>query len=583
VEEKPEHNSETATAGGRIAEGNRNSTLTKIGGAMRRHDATEEAIFAALIEENQTQCDPPLSDKEVRQIANSVSKYKPAEVTSKGEAKQATRLVELAANTELFHSTDREAYATIQVDDHSETLCLKDSRFKNWLAALYYDKFESTASAHAFGEAIDALEGRALYKSPKKKVFTRMGEYKGALHLDLGDVEWKAVKITAEGWKVVSNPRVKFRRPPGMTALPVPRKGGSIQDLREFVNFASEDDFRLIVGWMIGALNPHGPYAILVLQGEAGSAKSTTAHVLRDLVDPNDAPLRAAPRAEQDLVIAAKNSWCIAFDNISYTHPWQSDAVCRISTGSGFATRKLYSDDQEQIFTASRPVLLNGIDGVVCRGDLMDRSILLYLPAIPAERRTAEKQFWKRFREARPFIFGALLDALVCALKRIKEVDLKWQPRMADFARWVSAAEPGLGWPEGAFLTAYKSNIVSANRLVLEASPITIPIRILCMDSSWKGTPSQLLRELERRASEQRQQKGFPQSPWHLSIQLRRIAPNLRAEGIDIQSDQKTAGSNSKRIITIKKSPMTVKTETNTRISTPIRRFPREHHKFPRE
>jgi len=581
VEKTAEERIGTETAGARIAEGKRNSTLTKIGGAMRRQGASEESIFAALIEENQTQCDPPLPDKEVKQIATSLAKYKPAEASSKGGGNQATRLVELAANAELFHSPDHEPYATIQVDGHAETLCLNDSKFEKWLAALYYGKFESTASAHAFGEAIGALEGRALYKSPKEKVFTRIGEYKGALYLDLGDVEWKAVKITAEGWKVVSNPRIKVRRPPGMNALPTPKKGGSIQDLREFVNFASEDDFKLMVGWMIGALNPHGPYPILVLQGEAGSAKSTTARVLRDLIDPNVAPLRSAPRGEQDLVIAAKNSWCIAFDNISYTHQWQSDAICRISTGSGFSTRKLYSNDQEQIFTSSRPVLLNGIDGVVYRGDLMDRSIILYLPAIPADRRTAEKQFWQRFGDARPFIFGALLDALVCALKRIKDVDLKWQPRMADFARWVSAAEPGLEWSEGAFLTAYKSNIGSANRMVLEASPITIPIRILCMDGSWKGTPSQLLRELDRRAGEQRQQKGFPQSPWHLSVQLRRIAPNLRAEGIDVQPDQKTAGSNSKRIITITKS-MPVRVEENVRTSTKIQRFPRLPQRFPR-
>jgi hypothetical protein len=581
--EAPEEKTAGGKTGGRIANRTRNSTLAKIGGAMRRHGATKETIFVALREESQRRCDPPLPDEEVQEIASSISKYRPAEASNKGEAKQATRLVELAANTELFHSTEGDAYTTIQVNDHPETLCLKDSRFEKWLAAQYYGKFESTASAHALNEAIGALEGRALYKSPKKKVFTRIGEYKGALHLDLGDAKWNTVKITAEGWEIISNPRVKFRRPPAMAALPVPQKGGSIQDLRQFVNFASEDDFKLMVGWMIGALCPNGPYPILVLQGEAGSAKSTTARVLRDLVDPNTASLRSAPRNEQDLVIAAKNSWCIAYDNLSYTHQWQSDAVCRISTGSGFSTRKLYTDDLEQIFTASRPVLLNGIDGVVRRGDLMDRSILLYLPAIPAERRISEKQFWERFRNARPFIFGALLDALVCATKRIKEVHLQWQPRMADFARWVTAAEPALGWPEGGFLFAYKSNIASANKLVLEASPITIPLRNLCMRGGWTGTAANLLRALELSVGEQRHQKGFPQSAWYLSKDLRGIAPNLRVEGLDIQFDRKTAGSDSKRIITITKCRAAVKVEGNPGISAQIRRFPREHQRFPRD
>jgi hypothetical protein len=453
AEKRTDKKTGTNSVAEQIAEGKRNSTLTKIGGAMRRHAATEEAILAALIEENQTQCDPPLSDKEVRQIAKSVSKYEPSESSSKGGGSHATQLVELAASAKLLHTPDQEPYATIQVDGHSETWRLKDSQFRKWLARGYYSQFRKAPSTNALSDAIAVLEGQALYDSRTKKVFTRFGEYKGALYLDLCDPKWNTVKVTAKGWKVTPNPKVRFRRPRGMNALPIPKRGGSIEELRQFVNVASDDSFKLMVGWIIGALNPQGPYSILVLQGEAGSAKSTTARVLRELVDPNDAALRSAPHEERDLMIAAKNSRCIAFDNLSRTSVWLSDALCRIATGSGFSTRTLYSDDQEQIFKASRPVLLNGIDGIVFRGDLMDRSIILYLPPISPEERIPEKQFWKRFQKARPFILGALLDALVCALKRIKKVNLTWHPRMVDFARWATAAEPGLGWPEGAFIS----------------------------------------------------------------------------------------------------------------------------------
>ena len=95
---------------------------------------------------------------------------------------------------------------------------------------------------------------------------------------------------------------------------------------------------------LVAALNSLGPFPVLVLQGEAGSAKSTAVRVLRELVDPNTTPLRAEPREIRDLMIAARNSWCTAFDNVSYLTPWLSDALCRLATGSGFATRMLYRD-----------------------------------------------------------------------------------------------------------------------------------------------------------------------------------------------------------------------------------------------
>ena len=89
-----------------------------------------------------------------------------------------------------------------------------------------------------------------------------------------------------------------------------------------------------------------------VLHGEQGSAKSTTAKVQRKLIDPAKPPLRSLARDERDLFIAATNSLVIAIQNVSGLPVWQSDAVCRLSTGGGFATRELYSDDEEKIFSA---------------------------------------------------------------------------------------------------------------------------------------------------------------------------------------------------------------------------------------
>jgi hypothetical protein len=103
-----------------------------------------------------------------------------------------------------------------------------------------------------------------------------------------------------------------------MKALPIPQRGGTISELRSFINLASENDFVLLVSWLVAGFNPRGPYPVAVLQGEAGSAKSTGVRVIRELLDPNTTPLRSEPRETRDLMIAARNSWCLAFDNISH-------------------------------------------------------------------------------------------------------------------------------------------------------------------------------------------------------------------------------------------------------------------------
>jgi hypothetical protein len=501
-----------------------------------------------------------------------------------GNASHATQLILLAEKARLFHTAEHEPFAVIKVNSHRETCNLKGLNFRRWLAARFYKRLKVAPPTQALNDALGVLEGKALYESREKEVFSRLAERGGVIYLDLCNSSWQAVEITKSGWQVVSNPPIRFRRSRGMLALPIPERGGSIKDLRPFLNVGSDDDFLLFVSWLICALSPHGPYPVLVLQGEPGSAKSTTARVLRELIDPSTAPLRSEPREVRDLMIAAKNSWVVAFDNLSYLPLWQSDTLCRLATEGGFSTRELYSDDQEKIFNATRPILLNGIDAVVTRGDLMDRAIVVYLPVITEKQRKTEGQFWQSFRSMQPRILGALLDAVACAIRRLPNVELTRMPRMADFARWATAAEPSLGLAEGAFIRAYDSNRAAANVLTLEASPIVTPLRRVCTARHWKGTALDLLAKMNAHAEkDEKLQRGWPKNPQQLSAQLRRLAPNLRRSGMDIQFDEKTPGSRSRRLLSITRHyPLQdLKPDQIKPHPQPIIRFPRPF-RFPR-
>ena len=107
-------------------------------------------------------------------------------------------------------------------------------------------------------------------------------------------------------------------------------------------------------------------------------------------------------------MIAANNSYLLAFDNLSGVPHWLSDALCRLATGGSFAVRQLYTDDEEVLFEASRPILVNGIEEVVSRPDLGDRAIFLTLAPIADADRRPEAELWREFEIARAFLAPCL-------------------------------------------------------------------------------------------------------------------------------------------------------------------------------
>lgn len=186
-----------------------------------------------------------------------------------------------------------------------------------------------------------------------------------------------------------------------------------------------DNQWRLFIGCLVAAFRPIGPYPILALNGEHGSAKSTSAKIHRRLIDPNKSVTRAAPRDERDLAIAATNGAVISLENLSTISDWLSDTLCRVSTGLGFSTRTLYENDEGTLFDACRPIVINGIGVLGTRSDLLDRTIELELPRIPDDRRQDEAQFWAAFDREQAAILGALLDAVSGAIGRLDAVVLE--------------------------------------------------------------------------------------------------------------------------------------------------------------
>ena len=249
----------------------------------------------------------------------------------------------LAACVPLVRAADGRLHARVPVYGRQEIYALKSPAFRNWLIDRFRTVVRQLPPERAVRRVVEALEARAQFEDHIPPVYVRVGRGRDAdastFYLDRGDSSQQAIVISASGWSIVETPPVHFTRPRGLLPLPVPGRDGSIELLRPFVNL-SKSEFYLLVGWLVAALRPAGPFPVLVLNGEQGSSKTTLAKICRYLIDPQTAPLLAEPHSTRDLMVTALNGWLLAYDNISTLPGWLSDGFCRLASGGGFAARR---------------------------------------------------------------------------------------------------------------------------------------------------------------------------------------------------------------------------------------------------
>ncbi len=483
----------------------------------------------------------------------------------------------------LFHTPDKEGYAAVRRGGHSENYRVRSRDFRLWLRHEFWSrekrKLEEAAAEsagalfegnleprdpepirdQALADALSQIEALALFEGKEEEVYIRIAEHGDGVYIDLVDEDWRVVEVTPAGWRVISDPPTRFIRLKGMSALPLPDdKEKSLEPLRNLLNLQGEEgehSFRLILAWLVQALRGQGPYPLLVLLGERGTAKSTAARILRSLVDPSTVQLRREPKTPHDLYIDAVSSWCVAIDNISSLPKWLSDTLCMLATGGGFTTRQLFTDREQELFEAMRPAILNGISDVATRDDLVQRSLIVRLPMI--KKYKPEREIYGELERVRPQIFGALLDAMSAGLLRSAvesdegREEERSVHRMADFARWAVATEVALGGEPGSFMKAHGRSAEEGVQDALEASPLSVPLWQLAKEypEGWVGTANEMLKKLSDLVEEDLQRsKEWPKAANALSRDLKRLAPLFREGGdVWIEELKREGGTGAKK------------------------------------
>jgi len=238
--------------------------------------------------------------------------------------------------------------------------------------------------------------------------------------------------------------------------------------------------------------------------------------------------------------VSALHSGVLAYDNLKTLRADMSNVFCRFSTGQGYRTRTFYENLGLTVVEVRLPLLINGIDSTVMQGDLLNRSIKLWLPAIAAADRTTIAKVEREFEVLRPGVLGALLDAVSTGLANLPNTVVADAPRMSDFCTFVVACEPALPWQPGEFLKAYRGKQADAVANIVDLDDVGSALLKWADENLTPGSsavvyPGVLLRWLnDVTVDVPKDLYHWPHNPQEMAYRLPGLAPMLRDRGIHI-------------------------------------------------
>ena len=406
---------------------------------------------------------------------------------------------------ELFHNKNKECYAKISIDKHTEVWGISSTGFADWIRGEYFKQTKKGVTDKKLGEITPTLKALAIHEGYEQEVFMRVAQADNKIYIDLCNKDWSVVEVTKDSWQTIDESPVAFIRNNYM--LPMQKPIGSYKTpfnhdiglLKKHIN-VKNSDFILVVGILIMYLQyGDGDMPLLIVNGEAGTGKSTFTKMIRELIDPNSEPILMHPQ-EKVIPIIVNSNYMVALDNLSGIKKSFSDLLCTIATGTSYINRKHYTNKEMSVISMKRPIILNGIEDIANRDDLVRRSVILELEKIDDGSIVDDADVMGNFRKDVPAIFGALCTGLMTALKNIDTVQINNITSMSRFCRWSGASMTAFNWSADMFMESYHTNLERSYIVALDTSPFTAAILKMFEDKpdeDWNGTPDNLREHLE--------------------------------------------------------------------------------------
>jgi hypothetical protein len=432
-------------------------------------------------------------------------------------------LLRHAAPATPFSSPRGQVFVSVPIGPEAhQVVALRSPAFRGWLIESFYRESGAAPSGSAVREALSTLEAHARAGDwPRQSVERRVASHDGKLILDLHNDAGDAVEISSHSWKLVRGLPYYFRGSRNALALPIPEKPASpavLNTLLDMLNVPRTDHARVLC-WLLAALQPAGPYPLLVIEGRSGSGKSTAARFLRALIDPSASPIGHLPPDRRKLLNLAYHARVLAFDHVARVPSSLAPTLSCLATGDTFDLHDSAGSGYEPVqIKLQRPMILvahpDTAASTLAEGDLAGRLLPIELPPITPARRRAESELTREFEALHAQALGALCDAAATALARIGNIRLTQLPRFADAALWSAAAAPALGLSEGQVLAALDPGA--------EIDPLAEALHsLLAGQAEWTGAAGALLDILRKL----RPAVAWPSTPKGLSQRLRKVLP----------------------------------------------------------
>lgn len=453
----------------------------------------------------------------------------------------------------IYNASDGRIYVEIKLGEHNELISTDSKTFEYWLIYL----FELTSQGKMLSKTdvktvISSINSTGHFRGKKVDVYLRIAEVDEKIYLDLCNDKRQVLEIDKEGFRVLDESPVLFKRTDDMAELPIPKYEKNLDYLKlgDYLNVKDLDDLNMIVSFILASFRPAIPKPILNLTGEAGTGKSVNSRIIRNFIDPaKQKDLLKKEIDAKELPGAANSQYLLAFDNLSGISKEGSDLLCVVSTGGVMTTRKLYTDTDEIIIDLKKTVILNGIDDISKRQDLVSRTVFIETPKLHSSKKKTEEEIWKAFNQDYPYILGSLVNAVSTGLKN-KGIDRTPYARMQDYGRFISDCSMALDWESGYWQEIYPKNQNAGISQSIESDPFAAALVELMegMKSDnlheWTGTATELLNELASKLPQEdtTYNRAWPKAN-QVKSRLRRISPLIDNRGISWE-DKRSNGKN---------------------------------------
>ena len=430
-------------------------------------------------------------------------------------------MIKIGQGQEMFIDERGTRWMVIERNGIQKNIPLESSERSEcyeWLGGMYYKTHKQPTSRAAIRDAINHLRFEAAERGKIVHLNNRSAWVNDELFIDLKDQMNRSIKVNKQGWEIITTPPAMFKRHNQQKSLPVPHGGNNLDEFNYYFNVSDPDDMTLLVVWLCTSLLPHIPRPILCLHGAHGSAKTTAARLLKNLVDPSVVSELNLPSNQDQLAQMLYHHAVPLFDNVHKINQSVSDMLCRAVTGGAHSKRGLYTDEEDILFEYRRAIIMTGINLPTVNSDFLDRALLVEFKRISDEDRQNEAIMMNHFQNDASHFFGGILDVMVCAMNKIEQVSSDKLIRMADFHHWGLAVAEALeelykdsencltGEPvhsifenaTDSFQRALERNVNRQHEEVLDSDPVGAAVlNFMANQSEWSGTMTELLAQLQ--------------------------------------------------------------------------------------